>query len=400
MIREPQPPVPVASNETTDGIRVAMIGLRGVPATYGGVERAVEELSAHLVERGHHVTVYARSAYSDPSVRRHRGINVRHLPQVNTKHAEAASHTVMAIAHALLSRRYDLVHLHATGPGALAPLVRMGRTPVVVTIQGLDWRREKWGAGARPVLRLAARLAATTANRTIVVSRELQRHFRETYGADTVYIPNGVPIENETEDDVPPHLDLSAQGFILSLGRLVPEKHVHTLIKAYRRVDGDLPLVIAGPDSHSPKYVDALRELARADKRVQLVGPQYGSDKQWLMNNALAFVQPSSIEGLPIALLEALSAGRFPIVSDIPENLEPVTIDGDALGLSVPVGDAAALADAIRQAVRTQDRQQIGQRLAAHVRSEYDWHAIAEATESVYEGVIAARRRSRHGRRP
>jgi glycosyltransferase involved in cell wall biosynthesis len=372
-------------------LRIAMIGLRGIPASYGGVERAVEELSAGLADRGHEVTVYARRAYSDVAVREHRGVKVIHLAQIDTKHGEAASHTLLSIGHAVLSRKFDVVHLHATGPGALAPLVRLGRIPAVVTIQGLDWRREKWNKVTSAALRFAARIAGTRADRTIVVSRELQRHFADEYGAGTVYIPNGVA-------PVPPApaearvMDLEPDGFVLFLGRLVPEKHVHTLISAYEHVDTQLPLVIAGPDSHSPDYEQELKTLAERDPRVKVIGPQYGEAKDWLMQNALAFVQPSSIEGLPIALLEALSAGAYPIVSNIPENLEPVTIDGEHLGQQVPVGDPHALADAIGRSIAASDRREVGARLAEHVRTEYDWAHITAAVEEVYRAVTRGRR--------
>jgi glycosyltransferase involved in cell wall biosynthesis len=371
-------------------MRIAMIGLRGIPATYGGVERAVEELSARLVERGHEVTVYARSAYSDADVREHRGVRVVRLPQVNTKHLEAATHSAVAMAHALATRRFDVIHLHATGPGALSPLARLAGTPTVVTVQGLDWRREKWGRAARVMLQLAARLSARFPDRTIVVSRELERHFAERHGADPVYIPNGV--EEQRGDGAPPQPDLEPDRFVLYLGRLVPEKHVHTLIRAFRRVDDDVPLVIAGPDSHSPEYVAELERLAAGDRRIRLLGPQYGRAKAWLMRNALAFVQPSSIEGLPIALLEALSAGRYPIVSSIPENLEPVTVDEETLGRTVPVGDERELASAIASAIHAPDRSIVGRRLRDHVREAYDWGAIAEATEATYRDAIRARR--------
>jgi glycosyltransferase involved in cell wall biosynthesis len=380
-------------------LRIAMIGSRGIPATYGGVERAVEELSAHLVARGHEVTVYARSAYSDAEVHEHRGVRVVRLPQVNTKHLEAASHSAVALGHALGSRRFDVIHLHATGPGALSPLARLAGMPAVVTIQGLDWRRQKWGPGARGVLRLAAQLSAHAPDRTIVVSRELERYFAERHGAQPVYIPNGVtPDDDEGEPPVP---DLRPDRFVLFLGRIVPEKHVHTLIRAYRGVGGDLPLVIAGPQSHSERYAEEVGALAEADARVRLIGPQYGPGKAWLMRNALAFVQPSSIEGLPIALLEALSVGGYPIVSSIPENLEPVTVGGHTLGKTVPVGDEPRLATAINQAIATGDRAEVGRRLRDNVRRAYDWAGIAAATEATYHDAVRGRpgRRGPHRRR-
>jgi glycosyltransferase involved in cell wall biosynthesis len=368
-----------------------MVGLRGIPATYGGVERAVEELSATLALRGHKVTVYARRSYSDPSITSHRGVEVVQLGQIDTKHLEAISHTALAVAAALASRRFDVIHFHGTGPTLLAFLPRLFRMPTVATVQGLDWRREKWGPIARAVLRAGAWASAVFPSRTIVVSRELERHFGERYHADPVYIPNGVRQPMTPPEPVD---GLQPDRFVLFLGRLVPEKHVHTLIKSYRHVDSDVPLVIAGPSSHSPDYVERLRALAARDPRVRLIGPRYGGEKAWLMREALAFVQPSSIEGLPIALLEALEAGRFPIVSEIPPNLEAVTVGDERVGAQVPVGDAEALGAAIQQTIDRADRGSVGRRISGHVRSRYDWNRIAEATERVYREAIGARRDS------
>jgi len=378
------PPEPPAVRRP---LSVAMVGLRGIPTTYGGVERAVEELSAELVKRGHRVTVYARTAYTDPSITSHRGVDLIRLPQINTKHLEAISHTTLALADVLRRREYDIVHVHATGPALLSFLPRLGRIPTVATIQGLDYRREKWGPVAKAVLRVAARAAVTFPQRTIVVSRELERHCRDVYGRETLYIPNGVRV------DPPPEMEslegLERDRFVLFLGRLVPEKHVHTLITAYRSVDTDLPLVIAGPDSHSGDYVEKLRSLAAQDPRVRLIGPRYGDDKSWLLHNASVFVQPSSIEGLPIALLEALACGRYPIVSGIPENLEPVTLpSGVRLGGTVRVDDPDDLGRAIARALTYDRRAEDGETLRRHVLDTYAWEQIAAATEAVYLGLL------------
>lgn len=380
----------VASDRLGEGerpLRIAMIGLRGVPATYGGVERAVEELSAHLAARGHRVTVFARRSYSDPRVRWHRGIEVVHHGEIDTKHLEAISHSALAVLVALRWRRFDVVHFHGTGPSLLSFVPRLAGVPTVSTVQGLDWRREKWGRFARMVLRLGARAAAVCPTRTIVVSQALEQHFRERYRSDPVYIPNGVAAGADADVAIE---GLEPGRFVLFLGRLVPEKHVHTLIESYRYVATEIPLVIAGPSSHSPEYVRRLEHLAAEDPRVRLLGPRYGGEKEWLMHNALAFVQPSSVEGLPIGLLEALAAGRFPIVSQISENLEPVTVAGRRLGLQVPVGDARALGGAISEAFVTGDRDAVGDRLRTHVLEVYDWSEIAARTERVYREALAA----------
>jgi glycosyltransferase involved in cell wall biosynthesis len=146
-------------------------------------------------------------------------------------------------------------------------------------------------------------------------------------------------------------------------------------------------LVIAGPGTHSPEYVAEIARLAEQDERVRVLGPQYGGEKAWLLHNGRVFVQPSSIEGLPIALLEALAAGCFPVVSEIPENLEPVTVDGSRFGISFPVGNERALANALQAAIDHPDRSKTGQRLRDHVRREYDWHSIARRTEAIYRDV-------------
>jgi glycosyltransferase involved in cell wall biosynthesis len=368
-------------------LRIAMIGGRGIPATYGGVERAVEELSAELAARGHRVTVFARRSYSDGRIARHRGVEVVHHREINTKRLEAISHTALALVIALRWRRFDIIHLHGTGPSLLSFVPRLAGVPTVATVQGLDWRREKWGPFARRVLRLGAHASAVFPTRTIVVSRTLERHFREAYGAETVYIPNGVVADGGARTPV---AELQPGRFVLFLGRLVPEKHVHTLIEAYRLVDTEMPLAIAGPPSHSPEYLEQLEALAAGDQRVRLLGPRYGAEKAWLMRNAVAFVQPSSVEGLPIALLEALAAGRFPIVSEIAENLEPVTVRGRPLGLHVPVGDSAALGQAISDVFASRDRDAVGEELRAHVLEAYDWGVIAAQTARVYRDALAA----------
>jgi len=365
-------------------VKIAMLGIRGVPATFGGAERAVEELSASLVERGHRVTVFARHAYSDASITQHRGIEIRHGTQINTKHLEAISHTALAAVSAVRTGDFDVVHFHATGPSLLSFAPRLVGIPTVATVQGLDYKRPKWGPVARMVLRAAARAAGAFPSETIVVSRDLERHYAQTFGVQATYVPNGVL--RPTARVGPPVDELRSDNFILFLGRLVGEKHVHTLVRAYRGVRTDVPLVIAGPETHSHEYVSGLRDLAAADPRVRILGPRYGPEKDWLLSNAHTFVLPSSIEGLPIALLESLAAGRFPIVSDIAANLEPVTVGHDVLGLTVPPGDEQALQNALAQALETpvEERRRIGEKLRSETLRRYDWAAIAEQTEAVY----------------
>ncbi len=368
-----------------------MIGTRGMPASDGGVEMAVEALSRELVKRGHHVTVYGRRGYCDPNLRWHEGVHQLPLPQVNTKHLEAISHTALATGHALTRGNYDLVHFHATGPSLLSWLPQLKGIPTVATIQGMDWKREKWGPSARNVLRIAARIASTVPDETIVVSRVLRDLLMENYGRESHYIPNGVDLTGMTEAQ--PVEGLGEHPFALFLGRIVPEKQVHVLIEAFSCLPGDFQLAIAGSSSHSDEYVETVRRLAAVDKRVVLLGSRYGGEKAWLLRNATVFVQPSTIEGLPIALLEALACERFTIVSDIPENVEAVSLDDDEpYGSVFRTGDVEDLAQKLGQALLPdsrliRDTPPVGQL----VRERYDWEHLAEQTELIYKQAVAGR---------
>jgi glycosyltransferase involved in cell wall biosynthesis len=367
----------------TTSLRIAMLGTRGIPATYGGVERAVEELSARLVERGHAVTVYCRSQYCDTRQPMHRGVSLTYLPALDTKHLEAISHTTVATLSAVL-RRFDIVHYHGTGPSLLAFLPRLLGRRVVVTVQGLDYQRAKWDRFASQVLRAGAWSSARVPHRTIVVSRTLERHFHERYQTSAAYIPNGV--ELLAEEMRRPPFGLNSHAYLLFLGRLVPEKGVHLLIRAYRGLDTDLPLVIAGPSSHSDEYVAQLKAQAAADPRVRFVGPAYGEQKHALLANALAFCQPSNLEGLPIALLEAMSHGCIPVVSDLPEHLEVVRGHGEDVGFVFRCGDVESLQAAPASALDAQLHQRARREAASRaiVAKHYSWDDIARDVEAVY----------------
>ena len=375
-----------------------MIGTRGLPASDGGVERSVEALSRELVRRGHRVTVYGRRGYCDPRLRWHEGIRQIPLPQANTKHLEAISHTALATSHALTRGDYDLVHFHATGPSLLSWVPQLKGIPTVATIQGMDWKREKWGPPAKGVLRLAARVASTVPDETIVVSRVLQGLLMEYYGRESHYIPNGVDLTGMT--DVQPVKGLGERPFALFLGRIVPEKQVHVLIEAFSRLQGDFQLAIAGSSSHSDEYVERVSKLAAADKRVVLLGSRYGAEKAWLLENATVFVQPSTIEGLPIALLEALACDQVTIVSDIPENVEAVTVQDDGpYGVVFRTGDVEDLAQKLNQALSPgsrlpSDTPRVGQL----VRDKYNWKHLAEQTELVYRRALDRRDSATPGR--
>ena len=366
-----------------------MMGLRAIGQGSGGVEKAAEELGVRLAARGHEVTIFCRARYNPGGATDFRGVRLINLPALYTKHLEAISHTFLAAARAM--RGYDIVHLHATGPSMLAFLPRCAGRQTVVTVHGQDFRREKWRGAARLILRLGAWTAVTFPHRTIVVSRALQAFYAERYRRPTVRIPNGVSAVVRRPLDRLRRFGVAGGDYLLFLGRLVPEKGAHLLLRAFRGLPDGLKLLVAGGSSHTEDYTRELARLAAEDPRVVLTGPLYGEEKDEAYANAAGLVFPSTLEGMPLVLLEALSAQCPVLCSDIPENLEVVRPEGGAdLAALCAAGSVDALRDALRAFL---DEPEIRRRRAAaaaeHVAREYDWDRITDQTEAVYRGLLA-----------
>ncbi len=378
-----------------------MIGLRGVPATFGGVERHVEELGARLADRGHDVTVFCRPGYSevedagDGVAPMHRGMHLRTMPTIATKHGEAFVHSIVSAAAAV--RGFDVVHFHSIGPGIAAPITRyLSRSKAVLTVHGRDDERDKWGRLAQRLMRVAAWTSGRVPNATVVVSKGLVEDYRARGVARPVhYVPNGVTVPAIQ----PPGPYLAANGitegrYVLFVGRLVPEKAPDLLIRAFRDIEGDdLRLVIAGGSSHTDDYVSEVERLAAGDPRVLLAGYVYGDDLGELYGNAGAFCQPSRLEGLPLTLLEAASCGIPIVASDIPPHVE-VVADAEPGGRLFRTDDQQALTDALRAALDPERRSTTmasAATLRDRVMATYTWDGMTDAVESIYQDVVAGR---------
>jgi glycosyltransferase involved in cell wall biosynthesis len=368
-----------------------MIGQRGVPASFGGVEHHVEELGSRLAERGHDVTVYSRTNYAPERHAIYRGMRPRYLPTVHSKHLDAIVHSTVSTLDAVLARA-DIVHYHAVGPGIPAVLPRyLSGAKVVLTVHGLDAERAKWSSAARGVLRTAQWLSAHVPDATIVVSHALADHYRARYRRRTWYIPNGV---NEARRR-PPHeirrrFGLAGGDYLLFVGRLVPEKAPDLLLKAFSMIEGETKLVLAGGSSFTDDFVRRIHALAASDPRVMLTGYVYGELLEELYTNAAVFVLPSLLEGLPLTLLEAISYDIPVVASDIPPHREVL---GKERGLVQP-GEARALATAIATALEhLPEEQRAAEALRPRILSDYRWDATTVATEALYERLLAGRRR-------
>ncbi len=367
-------------------MKIAMLGLKGIPATYGGIERHVEELSAQLALRGHDVTVYCRRHYT-PTPGPHRGVRLRVLPSLNTKRLDTVSHTALSALDAL-SCPYDIVHFHSIGASTLACIPRAAffrSWKVICTVHALDWQRRKWGPMARWCLRRAEWASGVFPHRVIAVSREMAERFRAR-GVAAEHIPNGVssPEPGEMSDLAP--LGVREPGFILWMGRLVPEKRVEDLIHAFRRLPVARQLVIGGELDGNDPYTRRLLADAAGDARILFTGGLYGPRKAAALRHAGIVALPSEVEGFPIVLLEAMRYGRPVVASDIAANLEAL-LPGQN-GFAFQVGNASALHAQLTWMLEHPAACNAAGRQAEHDSAAWDWSPIADRTERLYFDAV------------
>jgi glycosyltransferase involved in cell wall biosynthesis len=359
-------------------MRVAMIGQKGIPATYGGIERHVDEISRRLAENGIAVDVFCRLYYT-PSGTRYHDVGLLRRPSIHTKHLDTATHVTWCTVESLF-RRYDVVHFHALGPSLFASLPRLVGSKTVVTVHGLDWQREKWGRAAAWVLRHCEGPAAHFPNHTIVVSKTLREHFQRVHGVETTYIPNGTLLPQPRPPKKLASLGLEPGRYVLFVGRLVPEKGVHFLCEAFTHIPTDMKLALVGGLSFSQDYVSLLKRYE--SNRIRLLDYVFGETLEELWSNAYCVVQPSTMEGLSIALLEALSYGRCVLISDIPENME-VAEECAVSFRSKDVEDLRAKLERLIQ--HPEEVERYGAKAREHIARHYSWDNVAASTAGVYE---------------
>jgi len=365
-----KPKKTVAPTVTAPPLRVAFIGGRGMVSKYSGIETYYEEVGKRLVKMGHDVTVYCRS-YFTPAVPTHEGMRLVRLPTLRSKHLETFVHTWLSTVHVMFSG-CDIVHYHAQGPALFSFFPRLVGKKTVVTVQGQDWQRKKWGRFASLTLRLGEFASARLPNRTMVVSQALQRHYQTAYGVRTTYVPNGSMIRKRVAPAQIPEWGLEPDNYILFLGRFSPEKNCHLLIEAYEKLDTRAKLVLAGGSSYTNAYVDELRK--HQSERVLFLDWVHGAALDELLTNAALFVLPSDLEGLSLALLDAMGAAVCVLTSDIPENREVI----EGTGFTFQPGDATDLARMLRFLLSdTRAREVAGRNAQARVQERYLWPRIA-----------------------
>lgn len=365
-------------------MKIFVTGTRGIPDIPGGVEKHCHELYPLIAAQGHEVIVATRTPYVTERKSNWHGVHLKHIFAPRKKSLEAIIHTFFAVIKARFHNP-DIVHIHAVGPGLMVPFARMLGLKVVVTNHGPDYDRQKWGGLAKKMLRLGEYLGARFANQVIVISTVIADIIRKRCGRESNLIYNGVPIPERTDQvDYLEQKSITPQNYILALARFVPEKGLHDLINAFKEIEGDYQLVIAGDADHETEYSRNLKTIAARDERIILTGYITGEPLNQVLSHARLFVLPSYHEGLPIALLEAMSYGLPVLVSDIPANKE-VDLPRERF---FKCGDVDDLQNKLQMLLEKELTDQEKQDLRNLIKEHYDWQKIADQTIAVYEKIL------------
>jgi len=368
---------------------VAILGTRGIPARYGGFETLAEELAPRLSGKGYRVCVYSRrhaiGPLPDPpegAFYKYKGVQVRVLGAPRQKHLETVTHTFISAIDALF-RGFDSVLLCNTANALVIPLLRLRGYRVVVNVDGLEWRRRKWGGVARTWHKLGARLTALWANEIIADAHFVQRFWEEHMGTEATYIPYGAPAGPVSGTATLEIIGVKPREYVLYVGRLEPENNPDLVIEAYRNVRSDFPLVVVGQAPYAAPLRQRLEDLASKDPRVILTGPIYGEGYAELQSHSACYVQASEIGGTHPALLEAMAYGGCVIVNDIPEHLEVV---GDT-AMAFSFNDADSLTACLQRVMEEPGlAEQLRTASRALVQDRYSWQRVAEDYESALAG--------------
>lgn len=383
-------------------MKIAIIGSKGIPASFGGVERHVEELAIGLVNKGHDVTVYSRKWYTNYQDNKYRGVKIRNIKSIKTKNLDTISYVFLATIDAMKNNDFDIIHYQGVGPALLSfiPRILKRNVKIVATFHCEDYKHEKWSLFAKMMLKFGENAAAIFPHKTITVSKILKDKVRNKYNREAEYIPNGVEMKDlekiQKNYDVYDKFNIYPNKYILSVTRLIRHKGVHDTIEAYKKLPKDLKeqykLVLVGGSLFGDNYEKELKKLIGNDENIVMTGMQTGIDLETLFTGAKLFIHSSYTEGLPISLLEALNYNIPVLVSDISEHLEVVGTDK---GFSFKLGKVDDLRLKIETLLSHENAALLDEtavRARRYVQREYNWENIIVKTEELYADALDGKR--------
>jgi glycosyltransferase involved in cell wall biosynthesis len=359
-------------------MRIAILGTRGIPASYGGFETFAEHLSTRLAARGHEVTVYCRAHYVSPRQLQYHGVRLKVLPTIRHKYFDTVVHTFFSAIHAV-SKRYDAVLICNCANAPFSPILRLTGTPVAINVDGLEHKRKKWSWLARRYYRFAEYLSTLLPNEMVTDAQVIQDYYLARHNAPSTMIAYGSEVERRPNRDAVRKWRVEPNRYVLYVSRLEPENNAHLVIEAFKKVRTAYRLLIVGDAPYAEQYIDSLKASARGDKRIIFTGFVFGQDYRALQQNAYCYVHATEVGGTHPALLEAMGYGNCVLTLATPENIEVV---GEA---GVPYINEFDLAEKLKRVLRDGSLvQAYRNRAQQRIQKHYDWETVVDQYEQLF----------------
>lgn len=376
---------PVIKTTQKNKLRIALLGSRGIPASYSGFETFYEQLAVRLAERGHKVTVYNRSHHFSEKKSEFKGVRIVTLPSIPSKLLDTLSHTFLSLLHAIFSGN-DIFYIVIVGNSPLVLLAHLFRKKVIINVDGADFHREKWRGFAKTYLRWSERIAARFADIIIADSKVIYRRYMDSFQRETLFIPYGAnpwPREKEANNhSVLDKFGLESGNYILFVSRMTPENSADVLMKAYLQSDSNKKLVIVGDAPYVDEYKLQLEAIAKENPNIVLTGYLFGDDYRQISAHCKYFVLPAGIDGTRPVLLDQMAFGNCVVVRDTPANMEVI---GDA-GLPFSKNDLInSLTNVINELEHDDDKiKRLQQSAMERVMSVYSWEHVTDQYETLF----------------
>lgn len=359
-------------------MRIAILGTRGIPASYGGFETFAEHLSTRLVARGHDVTVYCRAHYVSPRQLEFHGVRLKVLPTIRHKYLDTVIHSLLSAIHAVPGR-YDAALICNAANAPFVPILRLTGTPVAVNVDGMEHKRKKWGWLGRRYYLLAERLSTLFPNVIVTDAQVIHDYYENRYNVESKMIAYGSEIERRPDPSSVRKWRAEPNRYVLYVSRLEPENNAHLVIEAFKKVRTAYRLLVVGDAPYARDYINDLKRRARGDKRIVFTGFVFGQDYRALQQNAYCYVHATEVGGTHPALLEAMGYGNCVLTLSTPENLEAV---GNA---GIAYSDEVDLTHKLQRVLRDGSLvQSYRHRAQLRVQKHYDWEVVVNQYEQLF----------------
>jgi len=366
-------------------MRIAILGTRGIPASYGGFETFAEHLSTRLVARGHQVTVYCRAHYVSPRQLEFHGVRLQVLPTIRHKYFDTVVHAFLSAVHAA-PKRFDVALICNAANAPFAPILRLTGTPVAINVDGLEHKRKKWGRLGRRYYRLAEYLSTILPNEMVTDAQVIQNYYLANHNAKSTMIVYGSEVERRPDRTAVRKWRVEPNRYVLYVSRLEPENNAHLVIEAFKRVRTAYRLLVVGDAPYAEQYISDLKARAKGDKRIIFTGFVFGQDYRALQQNAYCYVHATEVGGTHPALVEAMGYGNCVLTLATPENVEVV---GDA---AIPYADEFDLTEKLQRVLRDGSLvHAYRNRAQTRAQSHYDWDHVVDQYEELFAKMCGAK---------